>query len=87
MNLADLSRDQRFGLLERMVSSLEELGFSMKGPRSALQAGEDGVCFITIFHAAKESRDFGLEWAAELRAFNELFSQDKYMRHCGYPLK
>jgi hypothetical protein len=86
MSIKQRSAKDRSEVLFRMLDHLERLGFPMSGPRSALSAGEDGICFIKIFHVAKMDQDFSRKWAAELSEFNAFFSNDPYMRHCGYPL-
>lgn len=86
MNLSDYSEKERGNILESMIDELVGLGFPMTGPRQALRAGEDGVCFRSIFRTAQTNEEYSRKWAAELSAFNEFFTQDKYMRHIGYPL-
>jgi hypothetical protein len=86
MSIGELSLKERAQVLHRMLDHLDKLGFPVRGPRSALNAGEDGISFITIFHVAKKNEEFSQAWAVELAEFNALFSKDPYMRHCGYPL-
>jgi hypothetical protein len=86
MPIKQRSAMNRAEVLNRMLDQLERLGFPMKGPRSALNAGEDGICFMKIFYVAKLNAEFCRDWAAELLEFNEFYSNDPYMRHCGYPL-
>ncbi len=84
----DLTDRECISMIDRLLKSLVNWGIDPGYAPRMFNGGEFGLCFRSIFYAAKSNDKFFETWSKELLLLNQHFAKQKYYaKHCGFPLE